>query len=204
MCINHFPPKVRILDTPGLVDTRTAQQNEFHENSFDTQIKNYIDSVTAVLIFANGTVPGSSDGIDYAMSTLSTIFPEDFTKNIALMFTNVWSPLCCNFCEDTVPTSLQDARRFQIDNSFALQKKYVGHKGDPHMLESRMGLRKVVKTAEQDALETIVGLFDWMDGLEPQTTTAIPLTARPDAKEAKNPVVSFFSTLLTPSLMLVE
>lgn len=67
-----------------------------------------------------------------------------------------------------------------------------------------MELRKVVKTAEQDALETIVELFDWMDGLEPQTTTAIPLTARPDAKEAKNPVVSFFFTLLTPSLMLVE
>ena len=45
-------------------------------------------------------------------------------------------------------------------------------------------------TAERRALERIVELFDWLDGLEPLTTTKIPLTERPAATEAMNPVVS--------------
>ncbi len=103
------------------------------------------------------------------------------------MFTNVGSPLCYNFCEDTVPTSLQDALRFQIDNPFVLQKKL---EVDSSMNESGMELRKVVKAAERDALETIVELFDWLDGLEPLTANKISLTARPAAKETMNPAVS--------------
>ena len=169
------------------MNTPFGQQDELHKKtSIETQIKNHIDSVTAILILANGTVPRSPVGLDYTLSTLSTIFPEALTDNIGLMFTNVSSPLCYNFCEDTIPTSLQDATRFQIDNPFALQKNL---KVDSSM-ENRMELHKVVKTAERDALERIAELFDWMDGLEPLTTTKIPLTARPAAKEGMNPAVS--------------
>ena len=34
-------------------------------------------------------------------------------------------------------------------------------------------MKKLVKRAEQNALEMLVGLFDWLDGLEPQPTTEI-------------------------------
>ena len=34
-------------------------------------------------------------------------------------------------------------------------------------------MKKSVKRAEQNALEMLVGLFDWLDGLEPQPTTEI-------------------------------
>jgi len=34
-------------------------------------------------------------------------------------------------------------------------------------------MRKVVMSAEQNALEMLVELFDWLDGLEPQPTTEI-------------------------------
>ena len=46
--------KVCILDTPGLADTRDIRQDELKKKSFTTQIKNLIDSVTAVLVPANG------------------------------------------------------------------------------------------------------------------------------------------------------
>ena len=169
------------------MNTPIGQQDELHKKtSIETQIKNHIDSVTAILILANGAVPRGGVDIDYTLSTLSTIFHKPLTKNIGLMFTNVSNPLCYNFCEDTIPTSLQDAARFQIDNPFALQKNL---KVDSSM-ENRMELHKVVKFAEQGALETIAELFDWLDGLEPLNTIKIPLTAQPAAKEAMNPVVS--------------
>ena len=68
--------KVRILDTPGLADTRGLQQDEAHKKSIATQIQQHIDSVNAVLILANGTVPRITVGTDYALSTLSAIFPK--------------------------------------------------------------------------------------------------------------------------------
>ena len=103
------------------------------------------------------------------------------------MFTNVSGPLYYNFCEDTIPTNLQDAPRFQIDNPFALQEKL---EVDSDMEGSRMELRKVVKAAKRGALESIAELFDWLGGLEPLTTTEIPLESLPAAKEAMNPAVS--------------
>jgi len=44
-----------------------------------------------------------------------------------------------------------------------------------------------MKAAEQDALERVKELFDWLEGLEPKPTTTIPPEARPAAKEAKTP-----------------
>jgi len=41
------------------------------------------------------------------------------------------------------------------------------------MKKGRADLRKAVKAAEQDALEMLVDLFDWLDGLKPQPTTEI-------------------------------
>ena len=33
--------------------------------------------------------------------------------------------------------------------------------------------REAVKASEQDTLETLVDLFDWLDGLEPQPTSEV-------------------------------
>jgi len=162
-----------------LVNTHNVQE------SISTQVKDHIDSATAVLIVANGTVPCGTVGIGHALSTLSSIFPEIPTNNIALLFTNVGDPVCLNVCEDMVPTILQDAPQFQIDNPIALQKKYVKRNGDSNVKESRSGLREFMKAAEQDALEMVKELFDWLEGLEPKPTTTIPLEARPAAKEAE-------------------
>ena len=171
--IKLLPSKVRILDTPGLADTRGLKQDEIYKKSIATQIQKNISSVTAVLILANGTVPRLTVGTDYALSTLSSIFPNTLKDNIAFMFTNVVSPLAWNFSQDSVPDALEHAPRYLLDNPIALQKKYLKFKNDPSKKRLEKDLRKAVKEGETKALDMLVDLFDWLDGLKPQPTTDI-------------------------------
>jgi len=122
-----------------------------------------------VLVLANGSVPRVTVSTDYALSTLSSIFPKTLANNIAFLFTNVTSPLHFNFSRDTLPDVLRDAPLFLFNNPIALQKKYLRFRNDPNMKIGRAGFRKAVKVGEENALETLVDLF--LDGLEPQPTT---------------------------------
>ena len=91
------------------------------------------------------------------------------------MFTNVSSPLHWNFSRDTIPEVLQEAPQFLLNNPIALQKKYLKLKNDLNMKTGKANLRAAVQTGQEDALEMLVDLFDWLDGLEPQpTTNAVP------------------------------
>jgi len=139
-----------------------------------TQIKEHIDSVTAVLVLANGTVPGVSVGTSHTLSTLSGILPKTPPDNIAVVLTNASSPLYQNFAQNVVPEVLKDAPLFLLNNPIALQKKYLDLKDGPNMKKVRAAWRDVVTTAEQDALEMLVGLFDWLDGLQRQPTIGVP------------------------------
>ena len=138
-----------------------------------TQIKNHIDSITAVLVLANGTVPRVTVGTAYALSMLSAILPKTSSKNIALVSTNVSSPLYWNLSGATIPDVLKDAPQFLLDNPIALQRKYLKLMNDPNMTTQMSGFREAVQAGEQGALEMFVELFDWLDGLEPQTITEI-------------------------------
>ena len=164
--------KVRILDAPGLADTRGIHQDELHKKSIATEIQNHIDSVSAVLILANGAVPRITVGMDYALSALSAIFPKILVNNIAFLFSNVTTPLSFNFSKDAIPEVLKNAPHFLIDNPISLQKKYLELKGGMSRKKAKE-MQKAVKSAEENALEMLVDLFDWLDGLEPQPTTEI-------------------------------
>jgi len=99
--------QVRILNTPGLADTRGLQQNKLHKKSIASQIKKHIGSVSAVLFVANGTVPRVAVGTSYALSTLSALIPEALASRVAFLLTNVTTPLDVNFSKDTVPDVLK-------------------------------------------------------------------------------------------------
>ena len=163
--------KVRILDTPGLADTRGFHQDELHKKSIATEIQNHIDSVTAILILANGSVPRLTAGMDYALSALSTLFSKRLAKNIAFLFTSSPSFLSLNVPKDVIPVIFKDAPQFLLDNPITLQRKFLELKDEPTKKKMRREMQKTVKSAEQTALETLVDLFDWLDGLVPQSTT---------------------------------
>jgi hypothetical protein len=80
-------PPQRILDKPGLADTHGIEQDELHKESIATAIEKHIDSVTVVLILANGTAQRLTVSIDYALSTLAAMFPNSLAGNIAFVFT---------------------------------------------------------------------------------------------------------------------
>ena len=89
------------------------------------------------------------------------------------MFTNVSSPLSWNFSQDTVPDVLKGAPQFLLDNPIALQKKYLTIKEDQSKRKMRTRMWHAIQAGEEKSLETLVHLFDWLDGLEPQPTTEI-------------------------------
>ena len=106
----------------------------------------------------------------YVLSTLSAIFPKTLANNIAFLFTNVANPLSCNFSPTTIPEVLRDAPQFHIDNPIALQRRYNSLQCGRRMKRNWL---KAVQEGEQKALETLVHLFDWLDGSEPQSTKEI-------------------------------
>jgi hypothetical protein len=102
------------------------------------------------------------------LSTLSAVLPKPLANNAAFMFTNISNPLSWNFSQATIPDILKSAPQFRIDNPVSLQRKYLKIRDDPETRTTRAEMRREVKAAGQDALETLVNLFDWLDGLEPQ------------------------------------
>ena len=156
-----------------MADPRGIQQDEIHKRNIDTEIQKNVESVNAVLILANGTVPRVTVSTDYALSTLSAIFPRSLAENIAFLFTNVASPFSWNFAMDTIPEALKDADMFFLDNPIALQKMYLKFEGDSDKQTKLAEMRRAVQAGEERALEMLVDLFDWLDGLGPQPTTEI-------------------------------
>ena len=154
-----------------MADTRDHQQDTLQTKNIAAQVKKHIDAVTAVLVVANGTVPRVNVGTDYALSTLSAIFHEAPSRNVAFLLTNTSNALFRNFSEDILPDAFKDAPQFLLNNPIALQRKYLTLKGEANTRSQRTYFKEVVKASEQDALEMLVDLFDWLDGLEPQPTT---------------------------------
>ncbi|KAF9255381.1 hypothetical protein L218DRAFT_967371 [Marasmius fiardii PR-910] len=163
---------VRILDTPGLGDTRGLTADELHKATIAEAIQDHVDVVNAVLILTNGTVPRLTVATDYALTTLTSIFPRTLVHNIGFIYTNVSNPLSWNFATHTLPYELQNAKQFLFDNPLAMWRKYKSIEGklSPQM---RRQHSLTVQDAERKALEVLVDLADWIDQCPPQPTKDI-------------------------------
>ena len=167
---------ITILDTPGLADTRGLARDERHKASIANAIKENISTVNAVLILANGTVPRLGVATDYALSTLSSIFPRTLANNIGILFTNLSSSLSWNFDQNSLPDVLRnrDDNQWLLDNPLAMWNKYQEMKTQPKVSKKKLTRhRNDVEEGYQRALEEISTIFDWLDVLEPQPTNDI-------------------------------
>jgi len=156
-----------------LADTRGIARDEGHKANIVTEIQKHINSVNAVLILANGTIPRLNVSTNYVLSALSAVFPKTLADNIGFVFTNIPSLLSWNFVSTSIPEALRHARQFPFDNPIALQKRLISLNDDPKIKKGKKNLQKAVQESEQEALEVLVELFDWLDGLEPQPTKEI-------------------------------
>lgn len=174
-----------------MADTRNFHQDGLHKCNVVAQDEEPINPIVAVLIVVNGGVPLDRVGTADAPSTLSAIFPKTLVNNIAVVFTNVSIPLHWTFLRDIVPDILKGAPHFVLNNPIALQKEYLKLKDDPNMKMGRADLRIAVKAGEENALEMLVDLLDWLEGLEAQPTTEIDRApmGQTAAKEAKRSAV---------------
>ena len=175
----------------------------FIKTSIAAKIQNHIDSVTAVLILANGSVPRMI-GMDYAITAVSALFPKTLAKNIAFLFTNSSTYLSWNFAQDAIPEILKDSPRFLLDNPFALQEKLHKFKDDPNKKEMRKDLQKEAMYAEWRALEImLVNLFDWLDDLEPQPTTDIVALYK-TSRSIESKITNVFAQMDQASTQMAE
>ncbi len=167
---------VRILDTPGLADTRGLARDEQHKASIAKAIEESIPIVNAVIILANGTEERLDAATGYVLTTLSSIFPRTLADNIGIVFTNVASPLSHNFVPDSLPDALRGIQnnQFLLDNPLALMKKLIQFRDQGKKTKRDLAkLESAVKESHTKALEELVLLFEWLDTLEPQPTNTI-------------------------------
>ncbi len=164
---------VRIMDTPGLADTRGLAMDELNKKSIAEAIQHHITSINAVIILANGTLARLGIATDYALTTLSAIFPRSLERNISFLFTNVNNPLQWNFQEDTIPQFLRDADRFTLDNPFSMEMRLRALCEMPQKAAFVKRMKAAVSNTYTETIDELTSLFNWMNELEPQPTKEI-------------------------------
>ena len=134
------------------------EQDELQKQSILAYIEKHVGTFHAVLILANSTV--TTGGMDYVLRTLSTILPKPLANNVGLVFTNTRPPFIQDFPQVTLPEELKAAPQFAFDDPIAICK----YNSAPLLSMAE---------AEERSLKMLVKLFNWLDSLEPQSTTEI-------------------------------
>jgi GTP-binding protein EngB required for normal cell division len=168
---------LRILDTPGLCDTRGLEQDKKHKKSIAETIKAQVQTLDGVIIMANGTLERVGPGVEYALHTLSTMFPRSIVNNIGFMFTNVPDALSFNFQSSTLPEELRNAERWTIQNPVAQFVKYQEAKSSnsrrPQSEQQLRALQRLLHSNFAITLETLNDFFAWLDTRKAQPTSTI-------------------------------
>ncbi|KAK2467588.1 hypothetical protein APHAL10511_000443 [Amanita phalloides] len=167
--------KFRILDTPGLADTRGIAQDEVHKAGIAQTLSENIAFVNAVLIFTNGTVERLGAATDYALTALSAMFPRTLADNIGIVFTNVSDRLSWNFDQTSLPDCLRryENNQFLLDNPVAKWKKVIATRNQKKTKKRALEEQSVLSEGHTKALRELALLFDWLDTLAPLPTNDI-------------------------------
>ncbi|KAF8593912.1 hypothetical protein BDV93DRAFT_581916 [Ceratobasidium sp. AG-I] len=162
---------IQILDTPGLADTRGLGQDNQHKAEINSAIKEFVTSVDAVLIMANGTVQRLGVATSYTLSVISTMFPRSIVNNIGFIFTHS-ELLGWDFDMQSLEPELRNAQCWLLQNPLALGKKYAALKrtAPANVLK---GLDKEVQKSYERTVETLNEWLEWLDEQHAQPTKQI-------------------------------
>lgn len=168
-----YGAKIKILDTPGLADTRGISQDNKHKEEINKAIKELVTSIDAVIIMANGTVQRLGAATDYTLDVITSMFPYSIADNIGFIFTNS-DPLTWNFQMKGLRPELKRARHWLIQNPLALSKNYQAqtkHGQIPEAMKKKW--HRNLENTYEDTIETLNEWLKWLDECRVQPTKAI-------------------------------
>lgn len=165
---------LRVLDTPGLCDTRGIDQDSLHKASIASAIRDHVTRLDAIIIMANGTNERLTVPTDYALNTLSAMFPASIAQNIGFLFTMVDNPLTWNFQPTSLPPCLHNAELWAIQNPLALVVKYREQQTLGRVTGKKAKVfEKILDDSYKTALDTLNAMFTWLDERVACPTTEI-------------------------------
>ncbi|KAJ3754883.1 hypothetical protein EV360DRAFT_15756, partial [Lentinula raphanica] len=178
--------EVNILDTPGLGDLRGSEIDVEHKIAIVKAIRCHFETVDAIIILSFGGFYRLSLGVQFSLTTISSMFPHSITNNIAFVLTMVFDPTTIGFKRSYLPVELKDAKVWDINNPFPLWMKYQKRIAEnPRTLPEEF-LEDMNDTIRQDyprTLTTLSEVFQFLDKCEVQSMeSAYRLNERPDVE----------------------
>ncbi|CAE6443627.1 unnamed protein product [Rhizoctonia solani] len=153
---------IRILDTPGLADTRGIDQDEKHKAKINQAIQKEIKTLDAVIIMANGTVQRLGAATEYTLSVIASLFPHTIIDNIGFIFTHT-DPLTFNFQKDSLQPELKDAQHWLIQNPLAYYQSYKRLKASNASERILSRGRRDLEQFYDDTVEELDKWIEWLD-----------------------------------------
>ncbi|KAJ3714036.1 hypothetical protein C8R42DRAFT_747832 [Lentinula raphanica] len=168
--------EINILDTPGLSDTRGIDMDKQHKAAIDNAIKEHFETIDAVIVLVNGTVPRVNESTQYALTTIAGMFPHSIADNITFICTMVSNPADLNFDQSCLPVELKKAKIWSINNPFAQRDKFQKRlKENPQIFddETLEEISDVVRQSYTKTLKTLAKVFQFLDQCQIQPTKTI-------------------------------
>lgn len=164
---------IRILDTPGLADTRGLDQDEAHKASIVRAIGEQVKTIDSVVVLANGTQERLGVATEYALSAIGSMFPRSIAGNIAFMFTHVADPLSMNFSSSSLPSGFTSANMWTIQNPIAQFVKYKEYISADTTQVQQEHLWNVLLRNYDQTVCTLTAFLKRVDACKAQPTKAI-------------------------------
>ncbi|KAF8722767.1 hypothetical protein RHS02_08680, partial [Rhizoctonia solani] len=163
---------IRMLDTPGLGDSRGLDQDKVNQKEITNAISQ-LGTIDAVVIMSNGTTERLGPVTAYALQTLVTIFPRDILENIGFIYTHT-RPLSFNFQPDSLPPELRKSPYWLVENPLALIVKHNA------MAQNETRTSKIIQKSVKeihgvydDTIETLDEWLEWINACPLQPTKGI-------------------------------
>ncbi|CAE6499593.1 unnamed protein product [Rhizoctonia solani] len=168
--------KFRILDTPGLADTQGLETDDAHRYAIHQAIVDYIESIDAILVVANGGVTRLDASTNYTLHTISSLFPQSIINNIGFIFTHTTDKMGLNFpISDLGPELHQAAHsKFLFENPLVLHKAFVEESAlvstSPRDLAK---MKRRLEAAYDNSMDSLDELLEWLNKTNPHPTNEI-------------------------------
>ncbi|KAL5637665.1 hypothetical protein ACGC1H_002066 [Rhizoctonia solani] len=163
---------IRILDTPGLADTRGIDQDQKHKEKINRAIQQHVNTLDAVIIMANGTIQRLAAATDYTLNVITAMFPHKIIDNIGFIFTHT-DPLTFNFQKGSLQPELKDAKHWLIQNPLAYYQNYkrLHAEGTSEAILKRG--RRDLEQFYDDTVDTLNEWLVWLDSRHVQPSKDI-------------------------------